>query len=186
MLQFINVPIFSLIESDRWANNTVYDEGFDDYLVYPVIEKQLYFRLQPYQGKSISLDFDHLSRSEAQSAGAKNITHLKLAEQCADYLLANLGDSHTLSKISCTLGTNRNSLAIAFKAVYGKGVFCWLKEQRLNRARELLCTTDASIQSIAYQVGFSDAANFSRTYKKEFDLSPGQTRKLLILTKSED
>ena len=185
-MQFVNVPIFSLIESDCCANNSVYDEGFDDYLVYPVIEKQLHFRIQPYQGKFISHSFDSLPEAGQQTSGEKNLTHLKLAEQCADYLLANLGDSHTLSKISCTLGTNRNSLAIAFKAIYGKGVFCWLKEQRLNKARELLCTTDASIQSIAYQVGFSDAANFSRTYKKEFDLSPGQTRKLLILTKTED
>lgn len=182
-LQYINTPLLALISKKQNLAVIVYENNYDDYINFPIIEKQLYFRTMLSYNYFLSSSFSEaLPPDNNDNQISKNLNHLKLANECANYLLENLGKEHKLSQLATTLGTNRNSLSIAFKAIFGKGVFNWLREQRLNKARQLLCTTAASVQSIAYELGFSDPANFSRTYKQEFDISPGQTRKQLIFT----
>ncbi|WP_460233489.1 helix-turn-helix domain-containing protein [Aurantivibrio plasticivorans] len=85
-----------------------------------------------------------------------------------------------MASIAKAVGTNRNSLAVAFKAVHGCGVFSWFKQKRLFMARDALCYSGASVQSVTYQFGFSDPANFSRAYKSEFGISPSKARNMLI------
>lgn len=55
----------------------------------------------------------------------------------------------------------------------------WVRRRRLSEARRQLANkyfSDRSIIQIAFQWGFNDAAHFSRTFRKEFGLSPRQYR----------
>ncbi len=45
---------------------------------------------------------------------------------------------------------------------------------RFERASEMLCVQGASITDVALQLGFSDAANFSRAFRRVIGLSPGE------------
>jgi len=47
----------------------------------------------------------------------------------------------------------------------------------LQKARELIQTTDKTISEISYELGFSDPAWFSRVFKEEFGFSPSDTDK---------
>lgn len=49
---------------------------------------------------------------------------------------------------------------------------------KLQRAREILKTTDISIEQTAEEAGFQDSQYFSKIFKKKFGLTPGQYRKL--------
>ncbi len=51
-----------------------------------------------------------------------------------------------------------------------------LRKMRLARARDLLSTTDRSISEIAYEVGFSAPAYFTRVFRETFDESPSELR----------
>jgi len=53
----------------------------------------------------------------------------------------------------------------------------FIRLMRLNRAAELLKKKVGNIAEVAYQVGFSDQAHFTRSFKKEFDLSPSDYAK---------
>lgn len=48
---------------------------------------------------------------------------------------------------------------------------------RFERACELLCAEGASIVDVALHLGFSDAANFSRAFKRVVGVSPGEYQK---------
>jgi len=55
----------------------------------------------------------------------------------------------------------------------------WLLGERLERARDRLTLPDfagRSVESVAYALGFRDAAHFHRTFKRRFGLPPGQVR----------
>ena len=65
-----------------------------------------------------------------------------------------------------------------FKKHRGMGVFEWLRLERLNRAQYLLRHTDQPIQTIALTLGFTDAAHFSKRYKKQFAVTPKMERKM--------
>ncbi len=49
---------------------------------------------------------------------------------------------------------------------------------RLNRAKKLLTGTQKQIGEIAMECGFSDFAYFSRTFKKEFGITPSQYQRI--------
>lgn len=99
-----------------------------------------------------------------------------LVRKTCNYLLGTLSDKHTLKTLSSKFLTNRNTLSLAFKKVVGSGVFEWLRIQRMEKAALLLRTTALDIQSISYDVGYNDPANFSTAFKTFFGTSPKQYR----------
>ena len=63
-----------------------------------------------------------------------------------------------------------------FKEIVGKSAMDYLNQLRVERAEELLKSSDMSISEIAYCCGFSDPNYFSRTYKRILKKTPSQTR----------
>jgi transcriptional regulator GlxA family with amidase domain len=55
----------------------------------------------------------------------------------------------------------------------------WIKEKRLELARELLETTRLSVTEVCYRVGYQDVASFSRLFSRTTGLAPGEFRKHL-------
>jgi AraC-like DNA-binding protein len=53
----------------------------------------------------------------------------------------------------------------------------YLKRWRLQLAARLLQNQALSLSSIAEQVGYESAAAFSRVFKREFGVAPGQYRR---------
>ncbi|GAL27814.1 transcriptional regulator AraC family [Vibrio variabilis] len=77
------------------------------------------------------------------------------------------------------LGMTRRTLQRNLKA---RGlVFKQIKEQaRLNKATELLASTDLSVAEISWQVGYTDLSNFNRAFKKQVGMTAPNYRKSLL------
>lgn len=60
----------------------------------------------------------------------------------------------------------------------GRSLHQYLIDIRINKAIGLLETTDEKIHEIALEVGFSDAAHFSRTFRKFTGRSPSDYRRV--------
>jgi len=63
------------------------------------------------------------------------------------------------------------------KAITGKSTAVFIRSVRLQKAKELLQTTDKSISEIAYEVGFNDPSWFSRAFREEFGYAPSDLSK---------
>ena len=63
------------------------------------------------------------------------------------------------------------------KQLTGKKPIDLLKSYRMKRAKELLSQGSLTIAEVAYQVGFDLPNSFSRTFKKEFNMTPTQYAK---------
>lgn len=79
-----------------------------------------------------------------------------------------------LSKMVCL---SPSQLYRRIKAATAQTPIRFIRNARLKRAKELLSSTNFNISEIAYQVGFSDANYFSRTFHSEMGLSPSDFRK---------
>ncbi|WP_394996143.1 helix-turn-helix domain-containing protein [Emticicia sp.] len=55
----------------------------------------------------------------------------------------------------------------------------FIKQIRLEKAKELLTQTSHTINEIAYKVGYSDANYFSRSFSKIYGIPPSQCRQVL-------
>lgn len=101
-----------------------------------------------------------------------------LIQKTCGYLKKNICSKLVLAEIATIMGSNRSKLAATFKRVLGIGVFEWLRKQRMLKAKYLLLHSELSIQEIGFEVGYENSANFSSAYKKQFNISPRQQRKL--------
>lgn len=63
-----------------------------------------------------------------------------------------------------------------FKENVGVTIGCFIKTRRLSVAKQLLVTTNLNITQIAYKCGFTDSGFFTKTFTKEFGMSPTSFR----------
>ncbi|UZR96703.1 helix-turn-helix domain-containing protein [Chondrinema litorale] len=73
-------------------------------------------------------------------------------------------------------GKSASSFKRYFKKVYDTTPAKWLQTKRLNLARELLLSTDFTVQEICYDCGFESDSHFIRSFKAEYGVTPNAWR----------
>ncbi|MFL2840270.1 MAG: GlxA family transcriptional regulator [Pseudohongiellaceae bacterium] len=81
--------------------------------------------------------------------------------------------------LSKTFKLSQRSLNRRFKQATGLSPAQYLKEIRLEKAKELLKTSNLAIAEVAYNVGYPNNAYFSTLFKHGVSLSPGKYRRLV-------
>lgn len=59
-----------------------------------------------------------------------------------------------------------------FKSLFGMSCYQYYQVQRMEYAKQLLGKQQYSIKEVAYMTGFQNTANFTRSFKKAFDILP--------------
>lgn len=92
------------------------------------------------------------------------------------YIDENYADKITLDSLSETCNLNKYYLSHKFTELYGKSPMAYLNEVRIAAAKDLLKTTNHSIEEIALTTGFSSNSYFSQTFQKHCQMSPNKFR----------
>lgn len=92
-------------------------------------------------------------------------------------------DEHYTESLSledaCRISTlSKTYFCYLFKLITKQTFVEYITQRRIQGAMRLLENTDSSIQRVSEQMGFHDAAHFSRTFKKVVGVSPRSYRKL--------
>ncbi|MDC1437028.1 helix-turn-helix domain-containing protein [Gammaproteobacteria bacterium] len=82
-------------------------------------------------------------------------------------------------EVSKIFELSQRSLNRRFKLATGLSPVQYLQEIRLEKAKELLKTSNLAIAEVAYTVGYPDSAYFSVLFKRIVSLSPGEYRRLV-------
>ncbi len=64
-----------------------------------------------------------------------------------------------------------------FKRTYGKTPYGYLKQVRLNRATELLASSNLPIRVVCHEIGYDSVSSFCGLFKREFGISPKNFQK---------
>ena len=86
-------------------------------------------------------------------------------------------NKETLLQKLKALGVSENHLSMLFSKQFGCTPLQYRTRLCLERAKELLCTTDKMVTEVVYLSGFSSAPNFYRSFQKEFGVAPSEFRK---------
>ena len=100
-------------------------------------------------------------------------------KRACDAMEADLGESHSISRLAADCGLSSSHFARAFKETTGLAPHQWLSRRRVQRARELLAQTTMELTDIALTCGFVDQSHFSRVFSRMEKLSPGRWRRQL-------
>ena len=90
---------------------------------------------------------------------------------------ARLADSDlSVEDLAADMNLSRVQLYRKVKSVTGSSPVELLRTARLNRGYQLLLTTDKTVSEVAYTVGFSAPSYFTKCFKDEFGMAPGDVR----------
>lgn len=87
-------------------------------------------------------------------------------------LLEDFQQSITIKELSKIVGLNEHNLKTGFKEIYGKPIHTYLKDVKLNHAREMIISGDYQINEVADLVGYSNVSHFIDAFKKKFGITP--------------
>jgi transcriptional regulator GlxA family with amidase domain len=89
----------------------------------------------------------------------------------------NLGVDHTVESLARQSHLSPRTFARRFRDETGTTPHAWLTSQRLQAAEELLEQTDRSVEWIAGEVGFGNAATLRHHFARSRGVSPQQYRR---------
>jgi AraC family transcriptional regulator len=113
------------------------------------------------------------SRAEPGVSGLSG----RQVDMLVDYIESHLGERITLDSLANVTGLSRYHFSRAFSATTGASPVQFVRRRRLERAEQLLRSTDHDLASIAQAVGFGGPGQFANAFKRHFGLSPTAYRK---------
>lgn len=106
----------------------------------------------------------------------KNIKKLYVVKQI---MKENLGKNFSIKELSREVALNENILKKEFKRVFGCSINQFSTDEKMDRAKDLLQSTQLPIYQIAEEIGYKNATHFSAAFKRCFGETPKKFRYIL-------
>ncbi len=176
-----HIPIILLTAKSDVASRIVgLKRGADDYLAKPFNEEELLIRMQnlleirrKLQERYQNVYEQPLPKVKTTNPNVEDAFILKLKDIFEEKMI---DPEFNLDGLSKELGLSRSNLYRKIKALTGRSPAVYLRSLRLQRARQMLLSSELSVKEVAYDVGFSNPYYFSNSYSDEFGESPSNTR----------
>ncbi|MGB5692666.1 MAG: ATP-binding protein, partial [Flavobacteriaceae bacterium] len=153
--------------------------GADAYLAKPFNKAELFTRLDQLillrkkMKQKIEMDgFGSFLKGRAASPESKFLkkTIKLIREEMTNH---SFGSRQLADK----LALSESQLYRKLKSITGKSTAIFIRSVRLQKAKELIQTTNNNISEVAYDTGFNDPSWFSRVFKEEFGFPPSELLK---------
>jgi len=97
-----------------------------------------------------------------------------------EMLAGDLTGATPLHEIAGACGLSVSHFSRAFHKSTGLAPHAWLLQARVESAKAMLRSGDASLSTIAQGCGFADQSHFARVFTRRVGLSPGAWRKAVL------
>jgi AraC-like DNA-binding protein len=88
----------------------------------------------------------------------------------------NIMNSLSLHQLAVKSGRSLSSFRRDFQAIYNMPPSHYIRQKRLEKARQLLLSTTMSVTDVCYVTGFESIAHFSRLFRSYCGCSPSEFR----------
>jgi AraC family transcriptional regulator len=94
-----------------------------------------------------------------------------------EFITANISSDITISELAAVARMSNFHFIRAFKDAVGLSPYQYVLSERIRRARGLLSRRDLSVADVALAVGFHDAAQLNRVFRKLVGVTPTAFRR---------
>jgi TolB-like protein/AraC-like DNA-binding protein len=110
-----------------------------------------------------------------------NLSHAndkEFIQSLSEIILKNLGDENFgVKELARETGMNHSTIFRRVKTVTNKSISQFIRELRLQRAKEMLQLESITVSEVAYKVGFSSHTYFNNCFHEYFGYPPGEVRR---------
>lgn len=165
-----------------------YDSGADGYLSKPFNEAVLKSRCRSlvanrkrihdlWSGADTAAPAEAATRKNAPSGSGGADIDNDFYSRFIDVFQRRMGEAElSVDTLAAEMGLGRSQLYRKIKALTNYSPVELMRSLRLRQARSLLTSTDKTISEIAYEVGFSSPAYFTKCYKDAYGETPTELR----------
>ena len=153
--------------------------GADDYIIKPFNAEELKIRIKNLISQRKALREKYLKEAEIHPADvAVSSTDKEFINKAISLIEDNLSDTlFSVEDFAEGLSMSRSQLYRKFSALLGEQPSDFIRKYRLKRGAELIKKKFGNISEVAYEVGFSQPAYFSKCFKKLFGMNPHEYEK---------
>lgn len=101
------------------------------------------------------------------------------------YIKAHYNKDFNMAVVSNHVSMNYSLFSIAFKEYTGTNFVTYLKQIRMEKAKDYLENTTDKVSEISKKIGYENEKHFMKTFKVVYGVSPTEYRKNLQLRKQE-
>lgn len=120
---------------------------------------------------------DYRLLSSAQMRGDNNSPEFEQINYIVKRISENITNVKSATDFAAELGMSESRFSRFFHRATGNTYTDFVNQVRINRACQLLMTSDRYIASISYEVGFNSVANFNRRFLEIKGVTPSEFRK---------
>ena len=156
-----------------------YEHGADSYITKPFHSKVLLARINNLlkQRRLLKTLFKDITQADEQTIDQSSMDDRdkQFMKQLHQIIQSNLSRSEFgVEDIGREIGLSRVQLYRKVKAMTGSSVVDLMRKARLYKAKCLLESRSMSISEVAYEVGFSAPSYFTKCFKDEYGMLPGE------------
>jgi YesN/AraC family two-component response regulator len=173
-----HIPIILLTaKADIESRLSGLEKGADAYLAKPFHNPELEVRIRKLiqsrrmlheRYKQIQFSTSKDPKLKVEDIFINNVNRLLISQ------LSN--EKYGIPELCRDMSMSRTQLYRKFTALTGQSLGHYFKSLRISKAKQLLLNSDKNISEIAFEVGFNDAAYFSKAFKDNTGSSPSQFR----------
>ena len=158
-----------------------YKLGVDAYLTKPFNKQELLLIIKNLLEKkqnqiSFLSKLLHLRKNHKEVPNINELD-LNLIKNIQEFALDN-NKQMSIEELAQYLYTSRSQLHKKVKSLTGMSITNYINHIRIEKAKDLLKTTQLTISEIAYDVGFASSNYFARSFKKITNTSPANYRQI--------
>tara|TARA_B100001113_G_scaffold56505_1_gene42204 strand:+ start:395 stop:1267 length:873 start_codon:yes stop_codon:yes gene_type:complete len=101
-----------------------------------------------------------------------NEENFKKIQQAKNIVITNMTNPPTLNNLSVEINLSLKKLKEGFKKIYGKPVYQYLLEHKMELAKKLLSENNYNVNEVSIKLGYSTASHFITAFKKKYGLTP--------------
>ncbi|WP_430409357.1 helix-turn-helix domain-containing protein [Kordia sp.] len=102
--------------------------------------------------------------------------HIKKIHELSAYITNNVSEHMSVESLSKIAGLSSKKLQLGFKVLYSKTVNEYIRDLKLEIARDQLKNSDLTISEIVYNIGFKSRSYFSKIFFERYGVLPKNYR----------
>ena len=106
-----------------------------------------------------------------------NEENFKKIKKAKDIIIENMTNPPSLVELSEEINLSLKKLKEGFKKIYGKPVYQFLIEYKMELAKKLLSENDFNVNEVSLKLGYSTASHFITAFKNKYGLTPKNYKK---------
>lgn len=143
---------------------------------YRDISKIVYLESKAIEIISILMEKQLLAKQTERSRINLTEEDRKKLYTVKEIIIENMLEPLSITELSRKIGMNTYKLKSGFKEIYGTTIFSYLRDMRMEKARQLLADETKSVLEVANEVGYSNPSHFSAAFKRKYGVNPSALR----------